>query len=132
MTVLPATETVLAWTAPARAVLARAVLAQTPSPAPVPAPDDRFTIYNVTPGIEGFAAFFVLAVAAFLIGRAVIRRQRRVDAAAAARGLPRSGPGHRAWIRREAEAPGDAAEPDPRDDTRFRPDGEPGSRVPEE
>lgn len=107
-----------AHAASARATLLQAVLAQEtpndpastqtpadPASTPLPTSPEHFTIYNVTPGIEGFLLFFVLAVAALLLGRALVRRLRRVDSGAQSRGLPRTGPQYR-------DAAGMAARPE--------------------
>lgn len=60
------------------ASLAALLLAQTPAPTP-PAPDPEMTIYTVTPGIAGFIAFIVLALAGWLLFRSLTRHVRRVD-----------------------------------------------------
>ena len=62
--------------------LARVLGAQAPTPPPTP---EDLTIYNVTPGISGFIAFFVLAIAGWLLFRSLVRHVRKVDMAGAQR-----------------------------------------------
>lgn len=58
-------------------LLATLLLTQTPAPTP-PAPDPEMTIYTVTPGIAGFIAFIVLALAGWLLFRSLTRHVRKV------------------------------------------------------
>lgn len=62
----------------AAAVHSRAVLWSSPSPS-----DDELTIYNVTPGISGFIAFFVLALVAIVLVWSMVRHLRTLDRNAA-------------------------------------------------
>lgn len=62
----------------AAAVRARAA----PGPSPSPS-NDELTIYNVTPGISGFIAFFVLALVAIVLVWSMVRHLRTVDRNAA-------------------------------------------------
>ncbi|MEE6273094.1 hypothetical protein [Georgenia wangjunii] len=71
-------------TSPAVTALIHALSAQTPAPSP--SPDQQLTIYTVTPGIGGFLAFFVLALAAWVLFRSMAKHMRTVDRNAAARG----------------------------------------------
>ncbi len=67
---------------------------QTPAPSPSPA---EHTIYNVSPGISGFIAFFVLALIGWLLFRSLVKHMRKVD---------------QEKIRRERQAEEDGGGPD--------------------
>lgn len=56
------------------------LLASWSAPEPSPSPSNvELTIYNVSPGISGFIAFFVLAVAGILLLWSMVRHLRIVD-----------------------------------------------------